>query len=48
MTKRGWWKLKVEGLDEDLDDNDLEHIAELVRDGYNQGEILHDVEEEEA
>ena len=38
-TQRGWWKLTWTGVDE-LDDFTIEHIAELISDGYTQGEII--------
>lgn len=43
---RGWWHLIVENIDSDsymeLNDTDREHIAKLIKEGYNQGEIIHD------
>lgn len=47
--KRGWWTIKYEAVDEEFvepNDADLEHIAELIKEGYTSGEILQ--EEEEA
>lgn len=35
----GWWKLTVTGVDE-LNDADKEHIAELIKQGYTEGEIV--------
>ena len=41
----GWWKIEYWRLDKDgnstseLEDVDLEHIAELIKEGYNQGEV---------
>lgn len=45
----GWWKLEAwrfdaEGHETDqLDNVDLEHIADLIKDGYTSGEVM-DVE----
>ena len=36
-SKRGWWTLDTG--DTELDDGDLEHIAQLIREGYTSGEI---------
>lgn len=44
----GWWKLSIEKTDPDVDkqielaDDDLEHIAELIKQGYTEGEIVRD------
>ena len=42
---RGWWHLTVENVDSEetieLNDSDREHIARLIKEGYNQGEIIH-------
>ncbi len=40
----GWWKLESwkedsKGNDAELDDVDREHIAELIKEGYTQGEV---------
>lgn len=39
----GWWKIEYWRLDkngnQELEDTDLEHIAELIKEGYTQGEI---------
>ena len=41
--KSGWWSLKLEGCNfDDLEDMDLEHIANLIKDGYTNGEIVED------
>ncbi len=43
--KKGWWKLNtnVWALDDteeaEIDEVDLEHIAEMIRQGYTSGEI---------
>jgi hypothetical protein len=38
-TKSGWWKLKITGVDE-LEDGDKYHIAEAIKEGYTEGEIV--------
>lgn len=43
-TKTGWWKLETTG-DFDLDDTDRDHIANLVRQGYIQGQLIHEEED---
>lgn len=47
MTKLGWWnvsfELTLDGKEirwEDLDECTQEHIAEMIKDGYNGGEIV--------
>ncbi len=49
---RGWWTLKIDIWDDDAEDRyiepneaDLEHIAEVIKQGYISGEIIHDEEE---
>ena len=34
--ERGWWELKT---DVELNEVDLEHISNLIKDGYTSGEI---------
>jgi len=41
----GWWKLEAwkvnnKGDDMDLLETDLDHIAELIKDGYTSGEVV--------
>lgn len=48
----GWWKLEAckqdsEGDLVELDDADLEHIAEAIKEGYTQGGVVDSDEEEE-
>lgn len=46
---RGWWTIKYEAVDEEFiepNEFDLEHIAECVKEGYTNGEILQEEEEE--
>ena len=41
---RGWWNLKITGVDEDfnekLTDADREHIAKSIKDGFTSGELI--------
>ena len=53
MTKTGWWNVKFEiTLDgenvrfEDLDECSQEHILECIKDGYRQGEVVEETDEE--
>lgn len=48
----GWWKLEawkesVDGEAVELDDVDLDHIAELIKEGYTSGEVVDSDPEEE-
>lgn len=41
----GWWKLEAwkedsNGKEVELSDYDLEHIAECIKDGYKEGEVV--------
>lgn len=39
--KSGWWSIKFDDLEpDDLSDGTLEHIAELIKNGYTSGEII--------
>lgn len=40
----GWWTLNTTV---EPDQNDLDHIATLIKDGYTNGEIVQDESEEE-
>lgn len=47
----GWWTLSAtkedaNGNPVELDDCDLEHIAELIKDGYTSGEVT-DLDDDE-
>ena len=44
-TTRGWWRLDTG--DFPVEDSDLDHIAGLIKEGYTQGELVHDEDEEE-
>jgi uncharacterized membrane protein len=40
---RGWWDLTIKGnTSDELDEADLDHIAELIKEGYTSGEIAED------
>lgn len=43
-VERGWWKLTTTV---EPNDTDLEHIAELIKQGYTEGEIVGGDEEED-
>lgn len=49
----GWWKLEAwkkdsKGNDVDLSDVDLEHIADCIKQGYIEGDVIDSDEEEDA
>jgi hypothetical protein len=39
----GWWTLQIDGIEE-LTDEDREHIAECIKNGYTEGEIIQEDE----
>ena len=43
-TQRGWWKLTIEGIDGDLSEVTLRHIAEAILEGNTQGEVIEEIE----
>jgi hypothetical protein len=46
--KTSWWFLKIKGYPEyEPNDADLEHIAECIKQGYNNGELIQEVEDED-
>lgn len=47
--KRGWWELKITGdIDHyTLDDISKEHIANMILEGYDQGELNQDDDDED-
>lgn len=54
MTKTGWWvvhwDLTLQGDTvrfEDLDECSQEHILDCIRDGYCQGEIVEECDDDE-
>jgi len=50
-NKNGWWKITATNSDDDeeieLTDCDYDHIAEQIKEGYSEGEIVKDESEEE-
>ena len=47
-TKTSWWKLTIEDYPNyKPNDADLEHIAEMIKQGYDQGELIQEDESEE-
>lgn len=42
-TKRGWWELKVTGIDE-LKVSDKDNIADLIQQGFTSGEVVQEEE----
>ena len=53
MNKHGWWKVKFElTLDGkrvsffNLSESTQEHIVDLIKQGYHEGEIIEESEEE--
>ena len=45
-NKRSWWSLKIHDYPNyDPNDADLEHIAEQIRQGNHQGELIQEEEE---
>ncbi len=55
MTKTGWWNVKfdltLEGKEirwEDLDECSQEHIAEMIKEGFNGGEIVIEDDEDDT
>ena len=46
-TKRSWWSLIIKDYpDFDPNETDLEHIAECIKQGYDQGELIQESEEQ--
>jgi len=41
---RGWWALSTDGVEE-LFETDLEHIAEMIKQGFTSGDLVQDDEE---
>ena len=45
IMKKSWWKLIITDYPNfDPNDADLEHIAELIKQGYHQGELIQEEE----
>lgn len=46
--KSSWWKLTIEDYPNyKPSDIDLEHIAEMIKQGYDNGQLIQDDEESE-
>ena len=46
--KRSYWKLIINDYPNyEPNDADLEHIAQLIKQGYHQGELIQEEEREE-
>jgi hypothetical protein len=47
--KRGWWKFSWECVNDskltELNDSDLQYIADMILQGYTEGEILQEDDE---
>ena len=39
-TQRGWWTLTIDGIEGDLSDSTLEHIAKMIEEGNTSGEVI--------
>ena len=47
-TKRSWWKLTIDDYPNyKPNDADLKHIAELIKQGYDKGELIQEIEDDE-
>ena len=43
---KSWWSLKIDDYPNyKPNDEDLEHIAEKIKEGYHQGELIQEEEE---
>lgn len=42
MSKTGWWKVEIVNFESlsDLSDTTLEHIAECIKEGFREGQIV--------
>lgn len=49
--KEGWWRLTITWTDEEMDefmfltDTDREHIADCIKNGCDEGELIHEENE---
>jgi len=44
---KGWWKLDASMFDDsELNDNDREHIAHRIKEGYTEGELIHEEDDD--
>jgi hypothetical protein len=46
--QRGWWKINYSIPTEDINDVDLVHIANLIKEGYLEGEICENTANEDV
>ena len=47
-TKRSWWKLTIDDYPNyKPNDADLEHIAELIKQGYDKCKLIQEIEDDE-
>jgi len=44
--ENSWWKLIVVDDDFELDDIDREHIAKCIIAGFNEGQLIHEIDED--
>jgi len=45
MTKTGWWSIEYTIKPNEMD---LEHIAELIKEGFTSGQIVQEDEDDEV
>ena len=46
-TKKSWWNLTIDDYPNyKPNDADFEHIATLIKQGYNQGELIQEIEDD--
>jgi|TARA_R110002073_G_scaffold99637_1_gene227466 hypothetical protein len=47
-TKKGWWSLNIPDYPNyKPNEIDLEHIAEMIKKGFDQGELVQEIEDDE-
>tara|TARA_R100000234_G_C4904950_1_gene137312 strand:+ start:458 stop:616 length:159 start_codon:yes stop_codon:yes gene_type:complete len=47
-VKTSWWSLTIQDYPNfKPNETDLEHIAKLIKEGCNQGQLVQEIEEEE-
>ena len=47
ITKNGWWSISFD-FDGEVSDDTLNHIADCIKKGFTQGEIIEELEVEEV
>ena len=48
QSRSGWWKLTIEDYPNyKPNDVDLEHIAEMIKQGYDNGQLIQEEEDQE-